>query len=174
MLDTPRLRLRELAPHDLDFVAAMLSDPEVMRFYPKRLTREEAAVWIERQRGRYASGGHGLWLAQRRENDQPVGQVGLTIQAVGDRSEPEVGYLIHRPWWRRGYASEAAAAVLDHAFDTLGKPRVVSLIRPDNTPSQGVAIKIGMTLVGEADHAGLPHLVYAVSMERARGPGPAD
>ena len=42
----------------------------------------------------------------------------------------------------------------DHAFDTLGKPRVVSLIRPENTPSQGVAIKIGMTLVGEADHAG--------------------
>ena len=98
----------------------------------------------------------------------------MTIQAVGDRSEPEVGYLIHRPWWRRGYASEAAAAVLDHAFDTLGKPRVVSLIRPDNTPSQGVAIKIGMTRIGEADHAGLPHLVYAVSMERARGPGPAD
>ena len=69
----------------------MLSDPEVMRFYPKRLTREEAAVWIERQRGRYVSDGHGLWLAQRREDDQPVGQVGLTMQPVGDRSEPEVG-----------------------------------------------------------------------------------
>ena len=98
VLDTRRLHLCELIPHDLDFMAEMLSDPEVMRFYPKRLTREKAAKWIERQRGRYVSDGHGLWLAQRRVDDQPVGQVSVTIQVVGDRPEPEVGYLIHRPW----------------------------------------------------------------------------
>jgi len=98
ILDTPRLILREMSPDDLDFVATMLADPEVMQFYPKCYSREEAATWIERQMRRYARHGHGLWLALDKMTGQPVGQVGLLIQNVHGVEEKEVAY----PRARRG------------------------------------------------------------------------
>ena len=163
VLLTPRLALREMRLGDLDFVAAMLAHPEVMRFYPKCYSREEAQAWLKRQMERYARYGHGLWLVLDQQSGEPVGQVGLTVQEVDGVDEPEVGYLIHHPFWRRGFASEAAIATRDYAFNTLGKPRVISLIRPENVPSQGVAMKMGMSVEKRTMHAGLVHLVFAVS-----------
>jgi RimJ/RimL family protein N-acetyltransferase len=163
ILETPRLVLREMTPDDLDFVAAMLADPEVMRFYPRCYSRQEAEGWVRRQIDRYVRDGHGLWLAQDQATATAVGQVGLIQQIVDGIEEPEIAYLIHRPYWRRGLATEAAAAVRDHAFDVLCEPRVVSLIRPENRPSRGVATKIGLrpgprTVM----HGGFEHLVYTL------------
>ena len=165
VLETDRLALRKMSLGDLDFVATMLADPQVMRFYPKRYSREESAAWIERQLERYARDGYGLWLVLERETGQPLGQVGLTVQLVDGVAEPEVGYLIHHPFWRRGFASEAAAATRDHAFRDLGLPHVISLILPENRPSQAVARRIGMKPERRALHAGIEHLVFARSRE---------
>lgn len=170
-IETPRLRLREMSLADLDFVAAMLGDAEVMRFYPHRYTREQAVGWIERQMDRYARLGHGLWLVESRETGEPLGQVGLTLQLVNEAWLPELGWLVHRPHWRRGIATEAAAATRDHAFGALGLERVVSLIRPENLPSQGVARKLGMAPVGRAMHAGLEHCVFALEREKRERAG---
>src|SRR5215468_11623496 len=96
ILETKRLRLRELTANDLDFVAAMLDDADVMRHYPSRLDRQGALAWIERQRMRYARDGHGLWLLLNRETDEPVGQVGLVmheLEGLPRPRYPEVGYL---------------------------------------------------------------------------------
>jgi len=161
--ESPRLCFRELSAADLDFVAAMLADPEVMRYYPKRYTREEAAAWIQRQRDRYQRDGHGLWLVFDRNSGEPRGQIGLVMQDVDGRREAEVGYLVHRPFWRQGLATEAARATRDWAFAALGWPRVISLIRPENQPSRGVAEKLGMAVEKRALHAGIEHLVYAVA-----------
>jgi len=163
ILETARLTFREMGLADRDFVGSMLSDPEVMRFYPEELRRAGAEPWIERQLARYRRDGHGLWLVLEKESGEPIGQVGLAMQDVNGVREPEVGYLIHRPFWRRGFATEAARAVRDHAFSRLDKPRVVSLIRPANTPSRAVAAKLGMKVEGRARDFGLEHLVYAVS-----------
>lgn len=164
MLETERLALRELQPSDLDFVASMLADPEVMRFYPKCYTREESAEWLDRQRRRYETDGHGLWLVSLRETGEPVGQVGLVRQQVDGAAEDEVGYLIARCHWRRGYAVEAALATRDYAF-ARERRRVISLIRPANLPSQAVARKLGMTVERSTCCWDLEHLVYAVSRE---------
>jgi [ribosomal protein S5]-alanine N-acetyltransferase len=161
MIQTLRLTLRELTDGDLDFVAAMLADPVVMRYYPKCYSRAEAGDWIKRQRARYIAHGHSLWLVEA-PDEGPVGQVGLVRQTVHGVAECEVGYLIHRAFWRRGYASEAARACRDHAFAALGQRRVISLIHPENLPSQGVAAKLGMRIVGRAPHDGREHLVFAV------------
>jgi ribosomal-protein-alanine N-acetyltransferase len=162
ILETERLILREMSLEDLDFVAEMLAHPEVMRFYPKCYSRDESAQWVERQMDRYLRDGHGLWLALDRVSGEPMGQIGLTLQQVAGVAMPEVGYLVHRPYWRRGLASEAAAATRDHAFQHLGVERVISLIRPENLPSQGVARRIGMRPEGRTLHAGLEHVVFAV------------
>jgi ribosomal-protein-alanine N-acetyltransferase len=162
ILETPRLTLRELVPEDIDFMAEMLADAEVMRYYPKRLTRDLAAEWIERQIARYQADGHGLWLAIERETGRPVGQVGLVRQTINGAEECEVGYLIHQPFWRHGFATEGAQACRDYAFTVLRKPRVISLVRPDNAASQGVARNLGMEVVGRAPHGGAEHMVFAV------------
>jgi RimJ/RimL family protein N-acetyltransferase len=163
ILETNRLTLREMTIADLDFISSMLAHPEVMQYYPKCYSRAEAEAWIQRQIARYRSHGHGLWLVSEKETNEPVGQVGLAPQVVDGVEEPEVGYLIHRPFWRRGLASEAAAAVRDYAFGVLAKPRVISLIRPENTPSQGVARKIGMQPEKRTMYAGLEHIVFALA-----------
>jgi RimJ/RimL family protein N-acetyltransferase len=160
VLETARLRLRELGPEDLDFVAGMLADAEVMRFYPQCFTRAESLHWIERQRVRYRRDGHGLWLLVDRASGTPVGQAGLTLQDVNGTTIPEIGYLLARPYWGRGYATEAARGIRDHAFGARGLARVVSLIRPENARSRAVASRIGMREAGEAPHAGFLHLVY--------------
>src|SRR5262245_8231758 len=166
ILETKRLRLRELATTDLDFVAAMLDDADVMRYYPKRLDRAGALAWIERQLMRYERDGHGLWLVLDRATDEPVGQVGLATQELTGLPKPtypEIGYLLHRPFWHRGFATEAAIGVRDYAFRVRGYDEVISLIRPVNEPSQAVARRLGMSIIGETEFAGLPHLVFGLS-----------
>ena len=166
ILETARLALREMSPDDLDFVAAMLADPEVMRYYPKCYSREESLTWIERQLRRYARHGHGLWLAVDKTTGQPVGQVGLLLQQIHGVMEKEVAYLIHRPFQRRGFATEAGLAVCDYAFNVLGRDRVFALIRPENVPSLRVAEKLGMSPEPDRiQHSGLEHLVFSRARE---------
>jgi RimJ/RimL family protein N-acetyltransferase len=162
MLETERLVLRELDPGDLDFVASMLEDPQVTRFYPKQYTRADAIGWIERQQVRYRRDGYGLWLVMLRAERIPVGQVGLLRQMVNGTYMPEIGYLLAHRFWGQGIATEAAIGTRDYAFGELHFDRVVSLIRPENLPSQSVARRVGMRPVGSTLHGGVDHLVFAV------------
>jgi [ribosomal protein S5]-alanine N-acetyltransferase len=165
ILQTTRLLLREVVDSDLDFVAALFSHPEVMRYYPKCYSREECDGIIERQKTRYAEYGHGMWLALDRAGGHPVGFVGLVMQEVDGQRQPEIGYLIHFPYWRQGLATEAALGVRTLAFETLQLPYVISLIRPENIPSQGVARKLGMQPLRETFFHGYTHLVFCVRRE---------
>jgi ribosomal-protein-alanine N-acetyltransferase len=144
ILETPRLSLREMTRHDLDFVASMLGDERVMQHYPKCYSRAEAEIWVDRIIGLYTEVGHSFWLTSLRDSGEPIGQVGLLRQHVDGVHELEIGYMIHASYWRQGYAHEAAAGVRDYAFGVLDKSRVISLIRPANVPSQRVALSIGM------------------------------
>jgi RimJ/RimL family protein N-acetyltransferase len=165
ILETSRLALREMTLDDLDFMAALIGDPETMRFWTRPFTRDEAVVWIQRQRERYATIGHGLWLIVDRKSGEPRGEAGLVPQQIDGVPEQEIAYIIDRRFWRRGLATEAASAIRDWAF-ARGYDRVISLIREANVPSQGVAKKIGMTLWKRAMFANLEHLVFRT--DRAR------
>ena len=165
VLETERLELREMNAGDLPFVAEMVGDAETMRFYPHQFTPLEARRWHQRQLDRYERDGHGLWLVVERASGQRVGQVGLAVQDVDGQKEPEIGWLTHRRYWRRGFATEAGCGVRDHAFGTIGLDRVISLIRPVNEPSQGVARKVGMSAERETDFHGYRHLVFSVSRQ---------
>ncbi len=163
ILETLRLRLREMTPADLDFVAEMLGHPEVNRYYEHRFTREDAEAWLERQLERYRRDGHGLWLVEERESGRAVGQVGLAMQEIEGERAPEIGWLLHRPFWGRGYATEAAAATREAAFSRWRYPRVISLIRPENLASQRVAERIGMTPGREVQFHGFVHIEFALA-----------
>ena len=163
VLETQRLVLREMSLGDLDFIAAMLVHPEVMRYWPKCYDRQEAADWVKRQQQRYASHGVGYWLALDKASGKPIGQAGLLVQQLDGVEEIGLGYIIHRQFWRMGFASEAAAASRDYAFSKLGRNRVIALVRPENVPSQGVALKIRMKVEKRATYASYEHLVFVTA-----------
>lgn len=164
-LETARLRLRPLVDDDLAFVGAMLTDEESMRHFPKEL-RPTPEEWLQRQYDRYERDGHGFFVVTDKHTGEPLGQVGLVQLTVDGVEETELGWYIHSPFQQRGYATEAAIACRDHAFDVLGLEKVGSLVRPVNIPSQRVALKLGMKPVRLTMHAGLEHLYFVL---RRRG-----
>ena len=173
ILKTGRLTLSEMSEADLAFMVEMLGDAEVMRYYPAALGRDGARDWIARQRARYEREGHGLWLVTERETGRPLGQVGLVLQQLAWGAEREIGYMIHRPFWRKGFALEAASAVREFAFKTLGLEQVISLIRPENTPSIAVAEALGMRPWRDAAHGGFDHQVYRLAADQRPSSHPA-
>ena len=170
ILETERLVLRELEPSDYRALCVILQDPDVMYAYEHAFSDAEVAEWLERQLARYAEYGFGLWAVLRKTGGDMIGQCGITMQAVGEQLVPEVGYLFAKAFWHQGYATEAATAVRDYAFNTLGFPRVYSIIRDNNLPSQAVALRLGMEVVDEIVkhyyNMDMRHLCYAVDRNR--------
>ena len=167
VLETERLWLRHLVPDDLDDMAAILTDPETMQYYQRPFTRDEAGEWIAQNIQRYETDGFGLWAVVSKETGEFLADCGPVRRLVDERQEVEIGWQVNRHHWRQGIASEAGAGCRDYAFETLGLERVISLIRPENVPSRGVAEKIGMTIDKTIDYKGMIHHVYAVERPRA-------
>ena len=92
-----------------------------------------------------------------------IGYCGFFVQTVDDAEEVEIAYRIDPQYWGRGYASEAAQAVRDHAFRDLGFERVISLIVPKNLASRRVAERNGMTVWKQTNFRGFDVLVYAIT-----------
>lgn len=168
ILGTARLILREMTPEDIDFIAEMMAHPEVNFFYERRFTRDDSEIWLERQIERYRRDGTGLWLVVDRSTGDPIGQVGLAMQDVERARLPEIGWLLHRPYWGQGYATEAGAAVRDAALNEWGHTRLISLIRPVNLPSQRVARRLGMTDRRRVQFHGFEHCVFEIVKSQAQ------
>jgi len=164
--ESARLTFREMTPDDLDDMALLLGDPAVMTYYPRPKTRDEAANWIDWNRGLYRTHGYGLWVVSV-DGGGFVGDCGLTPQVVDGVTELEVGYHVLPALQGRGYATEAAAASRDFAHTVLGASRLIAIIHPDNRPSQRVAEKIGLRPEKRATvHGGRDAVIYAAALGR--------
>lgn len=166
ILETERLILREMNKSDYADICKMLKDEQVMYAYEHAFSDEEAVQWIERQMSRYKQYGFGWWAVILKDNGKLIGQCGLTMQPCGDSEKLEVGYMFCKEYWKKGYATEAAVACKEYAFDKLKAESVCSIIRENNIPSQNVAIRNGMTVTDRVikHYYGMdmPHLVYSV------------
>jgi len=161
-IETERLLLREMDRNDLDFFAELFSNSKVMRYYPRLYSRKESQASLEKTLFRYKLNGRGLWLVEDKRQQCPAGVMGIQMQVVQNKAEPEIGYLLHPDFWKLGYATEAGIATRDYAFGTLQLPYVISLIRPINLPSQAVAKRLGMSLDRHTIFANLEHLVFRI------------
>ena len=159
---TARLRFREMTHDDLDAMAALLGDPEVMTYYSAPKTRQEALAWIDWNQRNYAGHGHGLWVIETHDGEF-VGDCGLTWQPVNESTKLEVGYHVRRDRQGQGYATEAAGACRDFARDVLGATELVAIIHPENLASRRIAEKIGMRHVD--DHTGSRGVYTVMGME---------
>lgn len=162
ILETERLVLREISPADIDDLLEIWGDPEAMRFFPQTLNREEMQAWIERNQKRYEQYGHGLWAVILKSEQNFIGDCGLAIQEVDGEEELEVGYHFKRSSWGHGFATEAARATMEYAFNQLGRHRIISMIRPENLPSRRVAERNGLQIEKQVFWRGYHHYVYAI------------
>ena len=163
VIETQRLLLRAFTHDDLDAVAAMTADPEVMRYLGDGRTIDRADAWRQMAMfmGHWALRGYGVWALEERASGAFVGRAGLFYP--DGWPAPELIWALARPHWGKGYATEATHAALDHAFGSLGWERAISLIRPDNARSVRVAERLGETLEGRVEFRGLEALVYSVT-----------
>jgi RimJ/RimL family protein N-acetyltransferase len=152
---TPRLRLRPIELGDLDDLHEIFGDPIAMEFFPNTRSREETVPLVERSVAAHAKDGAGFFAMCSRGSGEVLGQCGLLWQEVDGEQELEIGYHCKRRHWRQGYTGEAALCLRDVAFDRHGRARVISLIRPGNEGSFGVARRLGMTLWKESEFKGL-------------------
>ncbi len=149
-LETERLYLRELTQADFAPLCEILQDEAAMYAYAGAFSDAEAQAWLDRQLSRYREWGFGLWAVILKETGGMIGQCGLTMQPWKGRELLEIGYLFNRAHWHHGYATEAAKACKQYAFDRLGAQEVCSIIRDTNAASQRVALRNGMTAANSA------------------------
>lgn len=145
VIETPRLVLREQTPDDAAFVLALTNDPDWLRYIGDRGVRtlDDARAYIDRAVEAYRRLGFGLWLVELRDGGVPVGLCGL-IRRDG-LEDVDVGFAFLPAYRGRGYASEAAAAVLDYGWRVVGLRRIVAIVSPDNAASVRVLERLGFS-----------------------------
>ena len=164
-LRTPRLTLRPLSDDDLDDLSELLGDGPALVHWGPPLDREGARTWIARNRARYRADGFGRCAVELRGTGRLIGDCGLIRTTVEDRTEIELGWIMSRAHQGRGFATEAAMAWRDFAFEVLRLDRIVSMVSEQNVASRRVAEKLGMAVERPAVWDGLPLLMYALPRE---------
>lgn len=156
VLETERLGLRKMEVSDADYLMEIFSDPVAMQYYPSTFPREVAEKWIGFNLKCYDTVGVGFFVCVLKTYGEFVGQCGIVPQVVDGQQEMELGYMLARRHWGKGFATEAALACRDYGFYTIGLDRLVATIFHLNTPSIKVAERLSMkfekrSFVGTSD-----------------------
>jgi RimJ/RimL family protein N-acetyltransferase len=144
---TERLLLRRWRTEDRAPFAVMNGDARVMEHFPKVATVAESDAQVERIEAHFAARGFGLWAVEIPGVAPFIGFVGLNVPRFEAHFTPcvEIGWRLAVEHWGRGYATEAARAVLDVGFEQVGLTEIVSMTVPANVRSRRVMEKLGMT-----------------------------
>jgi len=172
MIETARLILRPWRDSDLLPFAEQNADPVVMRYLVGPLTREQSDAYVTQAKQHLAETGYGKWAVEALGVAPFIGAVGLSRVKFEASFTPavEVAWRLHRHFWGRGYATEAAKAAIDDGFTRVGLTRIVALTTLGNSASQRVMQRLGMTRTIEFDHPGVAdnsplrrHILYRLS-----------
>jgi RimJ/RimL family protein N-acetyltransferase len=171
ILETTRLLLRSMHAADVDDLLLIFSDPKVMAAFDGVLfDRTQMAQWTQRNLDHQARYGYGLFSVIHKRDRILIGDCGLEIMDIDGTAVAELGYDFRSAYWNQGLATEAAAAVRDYAFQALGLPQLISIIRIENHASQRVAEKIGMTRQSRLARYGHDYWKYALNQSSSPEP----
>lgn len=164
-LETERLRLRMFSPGDSFELSSITRDPEVMRFIGegRPISAEETAANLRSIINAFHRRGFGRWAVVHKESGRLVGYCGFSasIPAAG----VELAYMLGRPFWGRGLATEAARACLRYAFEELRLPSVSAITRPGNLRSRRVMEHLGMKFLSEEVYLSYDCVHYAIDRD---------
>ena len=161
-ITTPRLCLRPFAQTDEIRLHRILNEPNILQYFPRTdpPDMERVQGLIERQLNHWLEHDLGWWAVV------PHGQTELTgwngLQYLPETDEVEVGYLLSKQFWGRGYATEGAQASLKFGFETLGLSQIIGLTHPENTASQHVLEKCGLSYVEQKEYFGMKLFRYSL------------
>jgi ribosomal-protein-alanine N-acetyltransferase len=144
VFETLRLRARHLEAGDVDRMLAVYGDPEVVRWVGDGTPLDRAGCerWVEVTERNYATRGYGMLALAERQSGAVVGFCGLVHP--GGQEEAEIKYALHRDWWGKGLATEAAVALLAYGASRFGLRYVIATTAPENAASHHVLRKAGM------------------------------
>jgi [ribosomal protein S5]-alanine N-acetyltransferase len=161
-LETERLLIRPfLVAEDAEPMEAVYCDPEVMRYIPGGALADAEAVraTLATHAGTQERLGFSAWAVVERQTADVIGDAGFGIfEPTGD---VELGYTLARPYWGRGYATEAAGACLEAGLAHIAAVRIVAVVDEANAASLRVADRIGMPRIGTIEAHGRPHVLFA-------------
>lgn len=162
-IDTANLSLTAVDSSDIDALHALWTDAEVRKHLwdDEIIPRETAEAVVMGSMASFAEHGFGQWAVRENRGDAIIGFCGLRF--IDDTNVVEILYGFYPAQWGRGYATEAAKAVLDHGFRVAGLREIVAEMDPPNRASIRVAEKLGMTFVQEYERAGLRTVRYALA-----------
>jgi [ribosomal protein S5]-alanine N-acetyltransferase len=144
LFGTERLAVRRLRRADLESMLAVYGDADAMRWVGDGmvLSREDAVRWLDVTERNVATRGYGMCVLMLREGGQVIGFCGLVHP--GGQAEAEIKYALGRPYWGRGYATEAVRGMLDWGARTFGLRHVIATTALENTASHAVLRKAGL------------------------------
>lgn len=186
-LTSARLLLRRWTDEDLPAFAHMGASPEVMKYFPALLSREESDAVATRIRARTEEFGFGFWALEIPGVTPFAGFVGLSVPGFEAHFTPcvEIGWRLAPAYWGKGYATEAASLALDFAFGERNLQEIVAFTAVQNSPSRRVMERLGMRhdSADDFDHPVLAqghplqrHVLYRITGEewkqRSRSPVP--
>jgi RimJ/RimL family protein N-acetyltransferase len=165
-LATERLYLRAVAPEDVEELVRLHDDPEVAKYMGVR-DRDWYEWRVEASQEEWAERGHGFVVVLDAGSGGFLGRTGLKYWP--EFGETELGWVLRPEARGRGFATEAARAVLDRGFENLEVPYITAMIRPGNDASVAVAERLGMSAGREDELNGDPLVVYSLNRETWEG-----
>jgi ribosomal-protein-alanine N-acetyltransferase len=178
MIETARLILRPWRDSDLPLFAEQNADPVVMRYLVGPLTRAQSDDYVAQAVRHLAETGYCKWAVEAPGVAPFIGAVGLSRVKFEASFTPavEVAWQLHRNYWGRGYATEAARAAIEDGFTRIGLTEIVALTTLGNLAFQRVMQRLGMTRTIEFDHPAVAgnsplrrHILYRITNENHSG-----
>ena len=176
-IESNRLYFRQWKEEDKEFFFKLNSDPEVMKYFPQALSKNESDAFVEKVKFQINKRGWWFFAVEIKNTSEFIGFIGLSNTAFEAPFTPctEIGWRFHRNFWKKGYATEGAKTVLDFAFRKIGKESIVSYTSKLNFPAIAVMKRIGMVEDPSYsfDHPKIPkghplrpHILYRLSKDQ--------
>lgn len=165
-LETRNFTLEKITQDDFEELKLILQDLEVMYAWEYSFSDEEVQSWIDKFVASYKKYQLGYFLVRAKDNKNVIGQVCLMPTKLNNNVEYEIGYILKKKFWHKGYARECVSILLDCAFNNLKLEKVIFEIRPNNLPSIRVAESFGAvkidSLYKNVKGKAMLHSIYAL------------
>lgn len=168
-LDTARLQLEPYQNSHYDGLRVMDNDAEVMRYINEGIVKTPEETWenIRRVQARWEKYGFSWWAIREKASGAIAGVACLQHLANVEGAPLEIGWRLVPAHNGKGYATEAAQAIIEFAAEQKGATYLVAVADPENLPSQRVMQRLGMTYKGIEQHYDVPCVVYELHLQRA-------
>lgn len=166
-LETERLNLRYITQDDFEELKIILKDKDVMYAWEYDFTDNDVQEWIDKNLEHYKKYNLGFFIMSENKTGNIIGQAALEPDTIEGKQYYEIGYILKKEYWHKGYATEMANALKEYAFNTLKLNEVIFEIRPNNLLSCKVAETLEAEICGEfiknVRSRKMTHLIYKLS-----------